>query len=236
MLCAIHQPNFFPWMGYFNKIYRADVFVFMDDVAYEKSGHSMQSYTNRVSILNNGKAEWIRCPVIREHGDQIIKAVLINENIEWKSELKRKIITSYKNTDFFSEVYPIVEELINNDSIHISDLNIYIIKALINKLHIDTPTYIMSDMETHYSSTKLLIEIINSVGCDEYLCGGGAVNYQEDKLFDDNGIKLIYQNYKEPFHVQYGISEEFIGGQSILDTMFNCGFAGTEKMVKQIEA
>ena len=33
-IVAIHQPNFFPWLGFFDKIRRADVFVFLDDVSY----------------------------------------------------------------------------------------------------------------------------------------------------------------------------------------------------------
>jgi hypothetical protein len=71
-LCAIHQPNFFPWLGYFDKINRADVFVFLDQVAYPKSGSSMGSWCNRVKINIAGVASWISCPVVREHGPQSI--------------------------------------------------------------------------------------------------------------------------------------------------------------------
>ena len=37
-ICAIHQPNFFPWLGYFDKTVRADIFVLLDDVQYQKTG------------------------------------------------------------------------------------------------------------------------------------------------------------------------------------------------------
>ena len=67
-VCAIHQPNFFPWLGYFEKIKRADVFVFLDHVHYPKSGNSMGSWTNRVKINISAHAKWISCPVVREHG------------------------------------------------------------------------------------------------------------------------------------------------------------------------
>ena len=36
-LCAIHEPNFFPWLGYFEKMSRSDVFVFLDDAQLQKT-------------------------------------------------------------------------------------------------------------------------------------------------------------------------------------------------------
>ena len=233
MLCAIHQPNFFPWMGYFNKIYQADRFVFMDDVAFEKSGHSMQSYANRVSIVNQGRTDWVRCPVVREHGIQIIRSVLINNNIDWKSEICTKICTCYQNADFYGEVYPFIIELLDWNTEYIAELNIHIISELAKKLNIRTDLIVMSNLETHYASTKLLVEIIESIQCDSYLCGSGAQKYQEEDLFQKSGINLIHQNYSEPYHVQFGNKSDFIAGQSILDVLFNCGFAGTEKLIKK---
>src|SRR5665213_2971606 len=62
---AIHQPNLYPWLGYFNKIAQADVFVFLDDVQIQKTG---ASYTNRVSIALDGRAHPVTAPIRREAG------------------------------------------------------------------------------------------------------------------------------------------------------------------------
>ena len=35
---AIHQPNFLPWLGWFDKLARADVMVLLDDVQFPKKG------------------------------------------------------------------------------------------------------------------------------------------------------------------------------------------------------
>ena len=36
MIVAIHQPHYLLWIGYFDKIDRADVFVPLDNVQYRK--------------------------------------------------------------------------------------------------------------------------------------------------------------------------------------------------------
>nr|MBI3612487.1 WbqC family protein [Nitrospirota bacterium] len=37
MLVAIHQPQYLPWLGYLDKIDRADVFVILDTVQFKKN-------------------------------------------------------------------------------------------------------------------------------------------------------------------------------------------------------
>ncbi|MEI6188212.1 MAG: WbqC family protein, partial [Alphaproteobacteria bacterium] len=77
-ICAIHQPNFLPWLPYFDKISKADTFIFLDEVDYPKSGNSMGSWCNRVKILMNKDEIWFSIPVIRQSGIQKIKTVEIN--------------------------------------------------------------------------------------------------------------------------------------------------------------
>ncbi len=91
MICAIHQPNFFPWLGYFDKINRADVFVFLDDVAYPKSGSGMGSWCNRVKLSIQNQSKWVSCPVKRETGQQIIKNVVMAEGKIWREKFLKSL-------------------------------------------------------------------------------------------------------------------------------------------------
>ena len=45
---AIHQPCYIPWLPFFEKIKKSDIFVFLDDVQYQKNG-----WQNRNKIRTN---------------------------------------------------------------------------------------------------------------------------------------------------------------------------------------
>ena len=99
---AIHQPNFFPWLGYFDKIRRADVFVFLDRVDYPKSGKSMSSWTNRVKILVQGEPAWVAARVEREHGPQPIDGVRLKASDPWRAKLDKTIRMNYTRASSFA--------------------------------------------------------------------------------------------------------------------------------------
>src|SRR5688572_16171324 len=111
-ICAIHQPNFFPWLGYFDKIRRADVFVFLDNVAYPKSGSGAGSWVNRVRIAIDGAPTWVGCPIRREHGTQLIREVRIDDRQPWRKKLLRTLEVNYGRARNYVSVMPVLEKLI----------------------------------------------------------------------------------------------------------------------------
>lgn len=223
-IVAIHQPNFFPWLGYFDKIIKSDIFVFLDKVQYTKG-----SWINRVKIINQGEPKWITCPASFNLG-QSIREVKITD-IEWfSSKLIRTINFNYSKAPFYNNVSPIIFEMIGCTELNLSENNIRIIKNLCDLLDIKINFKLQSELKTEKSSTDLLIEIINSVSGNSYLCGGGATDYQEDEKFTESGIELIYQNYEHPFYNQLNTSS-FVPGLSIIDVLMNCGIEGTKDLL-----
>ena len=54
MIVAAHQPHYLPWLGYLDKIARADLFVVMDDLQFEPQ--NFQNHFSNVRKLNDGES------------------------------------------------------------------------------------------------------------------------------------------------------------------------------------
>lgn len=222
-VCAIHQPNFFPWLGYFDKIIKADVFVFMDNVDYPKSGSGgMGSWSNRVKLNIQGKPQWFGCPIDKKTGDNKIKDVRIAGDPKWRRKGLKTLQLNYAKSANFEKTMEVVEPLFSNPTRNISEYNIHAVQRICEELGVASNFVIQSELETVHASTDLLIEICKSVGCDSYLAGGGAGGYQEDEKFEKAGIKLIYQNFSPTL---YGNEKHFLPGLSVIDFLMHGNWA-----------
>lgn len=228
---AIHQPNFFPWLGYFDKIARADVFILMDNVQFPKKGGG---WSNRVQLAINGQAAWVTMPVVRSfHGTRLIKDMQINNSTPWREKLLKTVQMSYARAPFFEQVFPLFENLVNNPTDGLMDYNEAAIRAIAAAVGLDTSRLVIgSTLGAAGAATDLLISMTRAVGGTAYLCGGGADGYQENDKFAQAGLELIYQNFQHPIYPQVNISE-FISGLSIVDALMNCGIDGTRRLLQQ---
>ena len=218
-ICAIHQPNFFPWLGYFDKIKNADVFVFLDRVQYPKSSKSMGSWCNRVKLNVGGKDEWVSCPVKREQGVQIIDNVLIKDELPWRKNLLEILDANYKTAPNFKETYSLLEKLLQFKTNNLADFNVQAIQYLSEYLGLKTKFVRQSSLPPmQETSNEMLIKICQHLNAETYMCGNGADGYQDDKMFKDSGITLSYQNFQVKC---YGNSETFIPGLSVIDWLMN---------------
>jgi len=214
-ICAIHQPNFFPWLGYFDKIRRADMFVFLDEVDYPRSGSKgMGSWTNRVKIDIHGAPTWIGCPVERLASGSVIRDARIATSELWQQKLLRTLQINYRRAPGFDRAYALIEPLLKNPELRLVDYNTTAIRTIAAELGMECKFLFQSQIGTREHSTALLIEVLRAVGADAYLCGGGASGYQDDTLFERSGVRVIYQDYASP---AYGTPEKFIPGLSVID-------------------
>lgn len=228
-IIAIHQPNFFPWLGYFDKIIRADMFILLDHVQFSKTGGT---WINRVQLLINGHPAWVTLPIVRAyHGTRRVNEMLINNATDWRNKLLKSLQMNYAHTQYFSEIYPFLETLIQNPTEDLADYNVSNIRALIQALGISSEKMILSSAhKVSGVATEMLIELVRAEGGDAYLCGGGASGYQADEKFVAAGIKLIYQNFQHPVYHQVK-SRDFVSGLSIIDALLNCGVEGTKQIL-----
>lgn len=216
MLVSIHQPNFLPWIGYFYKIVKSDIFVFLDNVQYTKN-----SFINRNKIKIPQGDIWLTVPISFKFG-QLINEVKINNKTDWREKHLKTLEMNYKRTYFYEDVFKIIKETyyLKNWQ-NLSDFNISIIKTITSYLGLNKSIIKSSSLDVQGKSTKLLIQIVKKVGGNAYLSGFGGIKYQEEELFKKEGIKLVYYNFTSPIYKQ--LWSKFIPNLSIIDLLFNYG-------------
>jgi hypothetical protein len=219
---AIHQPNLFPWLGFFDKMFKSDVFVFLDHVV---NNPRTSIYTKRVKILANNQEYWLTVPLKSSAGitfQRIDEMEMDKPDLIAKKHLKT-IELNYRKAPFFMEVFPLIAAFYNSDMASIASRNIAFIQAVAERTGIRKEFLRSSSMNCVGTSTDLLIEITTGLGGNVYLAGGGASGYQEDELFAKAGIQLSYQNFEHPVYLQMN-GKGFTKGLSVLDMLMNCGF------------
>lgn len=230
MIVAIHQPNFFPWLGYFDKITRADIFCFLDNVQFPKKGGT---WTNRVRMSVAGRPDWVTVPVDRDYsGVQLIREVHIKNDAPWRRTVLHTVQTNYGGARHFGEVFPLVRELIGNPTSSLAEFNIRAIRGFCTALHLNDVAFVLgSTLEAEGHATTLLIEMTRAVGGTDYLCGGGSDDYLDEPAFERGGLTLRYQRFRHPTYPQ-AADGTFQPGLSIVDALMHCGIAGTERLLK----
>jgi RimJ/RimL family protein N-acetyltransferase len=183
---AIHQPNFFPWLGYFDKLRRADTFVLLDTVEFSKG-----SRTNRVEVLVGGEPRWITAPVQRGGIGGRILEVYFDRQRDWRDKIVKTLQQNYTGVET-------VEDLVRYDEPRLAPYNEHAIRRLADALGIDARIERASDLAVEGRATELLIAIVREVGGAAYLAGGGAGGYQEDEQFAAADIELIPQDFDAP--------------------------------------
>lgn len=230
---AIHQPNFFPWLGYFNKIAKADTFVFLDHVQFSKTAGT---WSNRVNIMINKSPGWLTAPIDRNfHGVRNINEMYYQRNNQWRQKLIKTIEFNYKKSPFFKEVISTIEPLILNQEESISRYNIIAVKLIAHKLNIPSDKFILSsevNIEGH--SNEMLVSIVKALKGNIYMCGGGADGYQNEDVFKKNEISLKKQDFLHPQYEQFN-SDSFHPGLSILDALFNVGWNQTMQLIHNFD-
>jgi hypothetical protein len=232
-ICAIHQPNFFPWLGYFNKIARSDVFVVLDDAQHQKTG---SNWTTRVKLLLAGQPQWVGGPVCRPaHGTIRIDQLQWDDSQPWREKMMRSIALNYRRCAHFTETVTLIEPLVMNPQPTVAAYNLYAIGILMQALGIATPLVLASGFAVAESSNARLALLATHVGADTYLAGGGAQAYQDDAVLAAHGLAVRSQGFQSRAYPQRGL-ESFVAGLSVIDVLMQVGIAGARSLLVSEEA
>lgn len=231
MIITIHQPEHLPWLGLFNKIAKADKYVILDSVQYEKN-----YFQNRNRILGTNGVQWLSIPISNKgHMDGSIATTLIAsdpKNAKWKEKYLQTIRMSYGKYPFFNEVFPVLEKAMDVDSPYFCENNISVIKAFCDALNIH-PEYVRSSsLGVNGLKSDLILDICKATNADVYIAGPSGRDYLDMNSFREAGIKVVFNDYHHPVYPQRR-SEEFISHLSALDLFMNVGFAEAKRIIME---
>jgi len=222
-IVSIRQPGYLPYMGFFKKIQSSDVFVFLDDVQYVRG-----EWENRNKIRTSEGSMWLTVPITHKFGEKL-NDVKIDNQQNWCKKHQTAIKLNYGKAPFFDKYWNEVEIILTKKWNKLIDLNMTLIDYFISELGIKTKLVKSSDLKIEFSATKRLVEICKKLHADVYLSGEQGSNYLDEKLFDDVGIKVVYENFKHPSYEQ--IYKKFVPNMSIIDLLFNVGDNAREIIV-----
>jgi hypothetical protein len=226
---SCHQPNFFPWLGYFHKIRWSETFVVLDDALIQKTGGSV---TNRTSLAPGGKQIWFTAPIDRTFSGTLrIDQVQFSQREPFRERLLATLKTTYSRAPFFTPMWSALAPLVENPEPLLAAYNTHAIRSIATLLELPAELVLASSFGVDATSTARLVEITLAANGNTYLYGGGAKDYQDDLLFFGRGLNLFEQGFKPPTYPR-GTQPE-IAGLSVIDALFFLGPEGTRKLLDE---
>ncbi len=214
---VVLQPSYLPWLGYFDQLQKADVFVWYDDVQFDKNG-----WRNRNRLKSPSGVRWLTVPVLQSgHAEQPIHDVMIDNRQPWRHKHVSSIEQWYARAPFVSAMLPRLREIIEQPWERLVDLDIAIVDWMARELGIDTPRHRSSELGISGDRNSRLINLCQRFGATHYLSGDSARDYLDVEEFEKNNIEVVWHGYRHPQYPQ--LHGEFTPQLSALDLLLNVG-------------
>ena len=224
MILSAHQSHYLPWLGYLDKIDRADIFVLLDDVQYEKNG-----WQNRNRILTPRGPLWLTVPVHAHLSDRI-NDVKITSAVLWQKDHSKSLEQNYHKAPHFPPLWNLLNGIYEREWSSLAALNLASLEAILKTLGIEGKKRVCSStLGTTSQATQRLVDLCKHFKADTYLSGDGANVYLDVSLFEKEGIRVEFQHFSHPLYPQLsGEGETFVEGLSCVDLIFNQGAKSLE--------
>ena len=215
MIVAIHQPQYLPWVGYFDKMDRVDAFVLLDTVQFKKN-----EWQNRNRIKTPEGWQWLTVPVLQRF-PQRIDEVRIPAGDPWARKHWQALQTHYGAARFFAPHAPFLTDCYGRPWERLVDLTCHLIAHLAAALGIRARLVRAGAESFPEDPTGRLVAICRWLGASTYLAGHDGAAYMDLAQFTAAGIAVRTQAFTCPVYPQrYGAFQPDL---SVVDLLFNCG-------------
>jgi hypothetical protein len=221
MIVAAHQPHYLPWLGYLDKLAKADLFVVMDDLQYET-----QNFQNRQRVKINSGATWLTVPLL--HGSQADR--ICDKRIDngatgkhaWTHRHWQTLETHYRRSPYFARYADEVRDIYNHAWTSLLELDMRMLDLARGWLGIKVPIIRSSGLALQGQKTDRILDLCQKVGARAYLSGGGgSTGYLDVEQLGRHGVGVIWQHFEHPRYAQR--YSGFVSHLGFFDLMFNVG-------------
>ncbi len=229
MRLAAHQPQYLPWLGFFDKMDRADRFVLLDVVQYKKN-----EWQNRNRIRTPQGWQWLTVPVHHAF-PAILREVTLDEGGAWRRKHREALRIHYARSAHRGAVLPALEALLEEPFDTLSALNVRTVRLLAGLLGARTPITLASEIPgLPDGADERLIALCRHFGCAEYLAGAGGAAYMNLDAYRRAGIRVTFQEFRHPVYRQSYAG--FEANLSAVDLLLNCGPGSIARIRESREA
>jgi hypothetical protein len=211
---TIHQPETFPWLGFFNKMMLADEYIILDNVQFRKN-----YFQNRNQFLTKQGSIFLSIPIDFKNY-KLIKDIRIKNDNKWQKKHLNTIKQNYSKSSYFKNYIGFFEDLYSKDFELLVDFNMEIIDYIRNLFNIKNTLIKASSLNVSGNSTELLLDICKKRDADIYISGRDGRNYMDLSLFKKENIKVVFHNFTHLTYKQFN-SKEFVPYMNTFDLLFN---------------
>lgn len=223
MIVAAHQPHYMPWLGYLDKLAKADLFVVMDDLQFEA-----QNFQNRQRLKLANGPDWLTVPVARgSQSDRILdKRIEASPNPKqhWQHRHWQSLLNHYGRARYFDDYAEELQPVFTCRWENLIDLDLHMLRLARQWLDIKTPVIRSSRLELKGTKTDRIIDMCHKLGARCYLTGaGGSTGYLDAEKIGRSGVGVIWQEFSHPTYPQRYTQHGFVSHLGFLDLLLNCG-------------
>lgn len=218
---VILQPGYLPWLGFFDLMHKADIFVILDDVQY-----TVRDWRSRNRVKTPEGVMWLTVPVVAKGArEKLIKDVRIDNSQQWQRKHLKSLESFYGKAKYFEEVIELTNDLYRKNHTFLIDVDMDFILRTKEFLYIESKILLSSGIPSTGRRDEKLLSICKHLNATHYLTGNAAKSYLSDSIFKAEGmISVEWHDYHPTYYNQLWLKKQgFISHLSIIDILFNHG-------------
>ena len=213
---VVLQPGYLPWLGFFDQLREADVFIYYDDVQYDKHG-----WRNRNRVKGPDGPVWLTVPV-RTHGRGRPRVCEVEiDGARWARQHVGTLRHCYARAAHARPYLDELEELLMRPWRLLAELDVAAVALACRWLGLEREMVRASALGVEGERSERLVALCGRVGAARYFSGAAARDYLDLGAFARAGVAVEFQEYRHPVYPQ--LFGAFVPYLSVVDLVLNAG-------------